>query len=64
MSVRGDLTPAVALIYDDDAYVEAGGGASGQMGRQVAGRSFLDAYLTAALLPGEPTDEWTRETIR
>jgi glycosyltransferase involved in cell wall biosynthesis len=33
--------PVVALVYDDDAYVEAGG----PMGRQVAGRSFLDAYL-------------------
>ncbi len=38
--------PVVALVYDDDAYVEAGGAAIGLMGRQVAGRSFLDAYLT------------------
>ena len=37
--------PVVALVYDDDAYVEAGGAAPGLMGRQVAGRSFLDAYL-------------------
>ncbi len=37
--------PVVALVYDDDAYVEAGGAARGLMGRQVAGRSFLDAYL-------------------
>ncbi len=37
--------PRVALVYDDNAYVEAGGGALGLMGRQVAGRSFLDAYL-------------------
>jgi hypothetical protein len=37
--------PVIALVYDDDAYVEAGGGAPGLMGRQVAGRSFLDAYL-------------------
>jgi glycosyltransferase involved in cell wall biosynthesis len=44
----------VALLYDDDAYVEvaqrsleaAAGGALGLMGRQVAGREFLDAYLT------------------
>ncbi len=35
----------VALFYDEDAYVEAGGAAPGLMGRQVAGRSFLDAYL-------------------
>ena len=37
--------PIVALVYDDDAYVEAGGAAPGLMGRQVAGQSFLDAYL-------------------
>jgi glycosyltransferase involved in cell wall biosynthesis len=37
--------PVIALVYDDDAYVEAGGAAIGLMGRQVAGRSFLDAYL-------------------
>jgi glycosyltransferase involved in cell wall biosynthesis len=44
----------VALLYDDSAYVEtpaplrsAGGDAPvGLMGRQVAGREFLDAYLT------------------
>jgi len=44
MAVGGE--PKVALVYDDDAYVEAGGGAPGLMGRQVAGRSFLDAYLS------------------
>ncbi|MFI5259427.1 MAG: glycosyltransferase family 4 protein [Candidatus Limnocylindrales bacterium] len=44
MAVGG--VPKVALVYDDDAYVEAGGGAPGLMGRQVAGRSFLDAYLS------------------
>jgi len=43
MAVGGE--PKVALVYDDDAYVEAGGGAPGLMGRQVAGRSFLEAYL-------------------
>jgi glycosyltransferase involved in cell wall biosynthesis len=32
-------------LYDDDAYVEAGGAALGLMGRQVAGRGFLEAYL-------------------
>ena len=32
----------IALIYDDDAYVEP---AAGLMGRQVAGGGFLDAYL-------------------
>jgi glycosyltransferase involved in cell wall biosynthesis len=37
----------VALLYNDNAYVEAGGGgAAGLMGRQVAGQSFLDAYLS------------------
>src|SRR5262245_61335513 len=40
-----DARPIVALVYDDDAYVEAGGAGPGLMGRQVAGRSFLDAYL-------------------
>jgi glycosyltransferase involved in cell wall biosynthesis len=43
MAVREE--PKVALVYDDDAYVEAGGVAPGLMGRQVAGRSFLEAYL-------------------
>jgi glycosyltransferase involved in cell wall biosynthesis len=43
MAVGGE--PKVALVYDDDAYVESGGAALGLMGRQVAGRSFLDAYL-------------------
>jgi hypothetical protein len=40
------VEPKVALVYDDDAYVEAGGGTPGLMGRQVAGRSFLEAYLS------------------
>jgi glycosyltransferase involved in cell wall biosynthesis len=39
------VQPIVALVYDDDAYVEAGGAAPGLMGRQVAGRSFLEALL-------------------
>jgi D-inositol-3-phosphate glycosyltransferase len=39
------VQPVVALVYDDDAYVEAGGAAHGLMGRQVAGRSFLEALL-------------------
>ncbi len=44
--------PPAVLLYDDDAYVEQvtprGTGASvrGLMGRQVAGKEFLDAYLT------------------
>ena len=45
--------PAVALWYDPDGYVEtvaprppAEGGAVGLMGRQVAGREFLNAYLS------------------
>jgi glycosyltransferase involved in cell wall biosynthesis len=46
----------VALLYDDSAYVEmqgqprrgVGEGPSGLVGRQVAGREFLDAYLTHA----------------
>jgi glycosyltransferase involved in cell wall biosynthesis len=46
--------PDIALLYDDDAYTEllerpknpAAGGPHGLMGRQVAGRGFLDAYLT------------------
>jgi glycosyltransferase involved in cell wall biosynthesis len=43
----------VALLYDDSAYVETmqrqdtgGSGPIGLVGRQVAGREFLDAYLT------------------
>jgi glycosyltransferase involved in cell wall biosynthesis len=43
-----------AFLYDDDAYVETiarpqrakAGGPVGLMGRQVAGKEFLDAYLT------------------
>ncbi|MGE3822326.1 MAG: glycosyltransferase family 4 protein [Isosphaeraceae bacterium] len=36
----------IAMLYDDDAYVEAPGGSRrGLMGRQVAGREFLNAYL-------------------
>ena len=41
-TVERDGEPVVALIYDDDAYVES----VGLVGRRVAGRSFLDAYLT------------------
>jgi glycosyltransferase involved in cell wall biosynthesis len=44
----------IALLYDDDAYIEqlgppkspVAGGPLGLMGRQVAGKAFLDAYLT------------------
>ena len=35
--------PKVGLFYHEDAYVEAGGKAMGLMGRQVAGRAFLEA---------------------
>jgi len=46
--------PEIALFYDDDAYVELlarpasrkKGKAVGLMGRQVAGKEFLDAYLS------------------
>jgi glycosyltransferase involved in cell wall biosynthesis len=47
-----DPTPAVAFFFDADAYVETRGkaasasGPAGLMGRQVAGKEFLDAYLT------------------
>jgi glycosyltransferase involved in cell wall biosynthesis len=44
-SMTVESRPKVALVYDDDAYVEAGGRALGLMGRQVAGRAFLEAYL-------------------
>ena len=48
------FTPARApLLYDDSAYAESlrpaqpdSGGPMGLMGRQVAGREFLDAFLT------------------
>jgi glycosyltransferase involved in cell wall biosynthesis len=44
----------IALLYDDDGYKEvlgqplkdAGGTRTGLMGRQVAGKEFLDAYLS------------------
>jgi glycosyltransferase involved in cell wall biosynthesis len=45
--------PPAAIYFDPDAYVEvhgkgvaADGGPAGLMGRQVAGKEFLDAYLT------------------
>ena len=49
-----DSVPKVALFYDDDAYVETierparlgKGKPVGLMGRQVAGKEFLDAYLS------------------
>jgi glycosyltransferase involved in cell wall biosynthesis len=49
----GPWDGTIALLYDDDAFVEVAGGRratspggpAGLMGRQVAGRSFLDAYL-------------------
>src|SRR5581483_5233077 len=48
-----DPVPDVALYFDPDAYVEqlgppprpAAGAPRGLMGRQVAGKEFLDAYL-------------------
>jgi hypothetical protein len=62
-------SPTIALLYDDDAYVEtlarpphATSGPVGLMGRQVAGKEFLDAYLThgdyselAALVRNRPS---------
>ncbi len=40
----------IALLYDDDGYVEApaapGGPPAGLLGRQVAGKEFLDAFFT------------------
>jgi len=49
-----ELPQNIALVYDDDAYVELlerptnrpPDAAQGLMGRQVAGREFLDAYFT------------------
>lgn len=51
-----DHLPPVAFLYDDDAYVEKlpprqaprSGSQKGLMGRQVAGKEFLDAYLSHA----------------
>src|SRR5436305_4693115 len=49
-----DVLPPIALLYDDDAYVESRHEPGrppdpdrplGLMGRQVAGREFLRAYL-------------------
>lgn len=48
------MAPTVALSFDPDAYTEAhagtgvAGGPAGLMGRQVAGKEFLDAYLSHA----------------
>ena len=53
--IDADLRPCnIGIFYDDDAYVEpisvrggsVGDRAAGLVGRQVAGRSFFDAYLT------------------
>src|SRR5262249_32067586 len=52
--IGGDVRPCnIGLFYDDDAYVETTSVTSapgperpaGLVGRQVAGRSFFDAYL-------------------
>jgi glycosyltransferase involved in cell wall biosynthesis len=66
------LPQNIALVYDDDAYVELlerptnrpPDAAQGLMGRQVAGREFLDAYFThgrwqemVALVFGESSRE-------
>jgi hypothetical protein len=42
-----DARPVVALVYDDDAYVEAGGGAPGLMGRArlLTGELSYDHFL-------------------
>jgi glycosyltransferase involved in cell wall biosynthesis len=48
--MSSDPSPAVALYYEPDAHTELYGrstdGPAGLMGRQVAGKEFLDAYLT------------------
>jgi glycosyltransferase involved in cell wall biosynthesis len=47
-----EVPPPVALLYADDAYIEtgeagreSGGGPIGLIGRRVAGRAFLEAYI-------------------
>src|SRR5947209_13342329 len=50
----GSMTRPAALYFDPDAYTEAHkqagvpSGPAGLMGRQVAGKEFLDAYLAHA----------------
>ena len=52
--IMPEIPQNIALVYDDDAYVELlerptnrpPEAAQGLMGRQVAGREFLDAYFT------------------
>jgi len=58
----------VALLYDDSAYQESlvqrrgsgGEGPVGLVGRQVAGREFLDAYLTYADRPDLVAVVWNQ----
>ncbi|MHC4400774.1 MAG: glycosyltransferase family protein [Planctomycetota bacterium] len=69
----------IALYYDDSGYVETlkrpakprPGAPAGLMGRQVAGREFLDAYLSygtwselAALVPNQASGRSLLETCR
>jgi glycosyltransferase involved in cell wall biosynthesis len=74
-----DPSPKIALYYDDSAYVEtlprpaqAGArGPQGIMGRQVAGKEFLDAFLTwgdwselAAVTPNQASAQSLIHTCR
>lgn len=51
MTLAVEFQPSVAIFFDADAYSEAHGrsgvkeGPAGLMGRQVAGKEFLDGYL-------------------
>jgi glycosyltransferase involved in cell wall biosynthesis len=62
------MTAPAALLYDDSAYVETasspGGGRGdaplGLVGRLVAGREFLDAYLTYGTASDLPAVVWNQ----
>jgi glycosyltransferase involved in cell wall biosynthesis len=69
----------IALLYDDDGYVETPGrplgpgvaSRTGLIGRQVAGKEFLDAYLSdgtfetlVALVRNQPSADTLRRSFR
>jgi glycosyltransferase involved in cell wall biosynthesis len=62
------VTTPAALLYDDSAYVEKPGGGvggpAGLVGRLVAGREFLDAYLTHATDPDLVAVAWNQASAQ
>jgi hypothetical protein len=60
--MAASVQPKLALAYHDDAHVEPGGNAVGLMGRQVAGKAFLEAYLSQVRI-SRPTNTSPSEGV-